>query len=555
MRLLVTRPAEDAGPLARLLEERGHQVVLEPLLDIVPCKDAELNLNGVQAVLFTSANGVRAFAELSYRRSFPVFAVGDSTAHAAAIAGFSAVESAGGDVADLAALVARKCDPKNGALLHPAASQVAGDLKGLLEKQGFEVRRAVIYEAKPRHAFSSETVRLFQDALLDGVMFFSPRTAQSFARLAVQANIKERLGGVLAFALSKAVAAPIESLGFRSVRVASSPDQDALLARIDEEPMTSEQEQTDQPQSESLPPSGDVLPQPVRSAKRTLTAFLIGGVLGIGLVAGAGALLWPMLVDALKNEMSLAEDAAPQPAQQSEALSALAARYETLSRRLVDLEAKLSAPPKGASGVQGMTPDELERLNARFLKIEQELQALSTKRDTGSSLLVAALLLREAHVNGRAFEKEIETLSQLAASDPEIVPHLTALKPLAEKGVASQESLSTRFAELKPLLLRSTMDANEDLWTGVKRRLSALITIRRIDAQAEDMPSLEGYVGRAELALSHHDLALAVAELSNLVGPAGELAKPWQADAIVHVEAEKHAEAILDLALLRSVKP
>src|ERR1700674_2648248 len=105
---LVTRPEEDAKPLAEALAGRGIATVIEPLLAIRPLPEAAEGLTkglaGVQALLFTSANGARAFAALSPRRDIGVLAVGDATATVARSLGFAAVESASGDVQDLVRL-------------------------------------------------------------------------------------------------------------------------------------------------------------------------------------------------------------------------------------------------------------------------------------------------------------------------------------------------------------------------------------------------------------------------------------------------------------------
>src|SRR4029434_1828997 len=106
MRILITRPIEDARPLADALEERGIEVLIEPLLEIRHLEDAEIDLDGVQTLLFTSANGVRAFAALSPRRDLKAFTVGDGSAEAARQAGFSNGASAHDAVAALAARVA-----------------------------------------------------------------------------------------------------------------------------------------------------------------------------------------------------------------------------------------------------------------------------------------------------------------------------------------------------------------------------------------------------------------------------------------------------------------
>ncbi len=78
MQALITRPIEDAGPLAAALAARGVTPVSEPLLAIRPRPAAAVALAGVQAVLFTSANGVRTFGRMAARRDLAVLAVGDA---------------------------------------------------------------------------------------------------------------------------------------------------------------------------------------------------------------------------------------------------------------------------------------------------------------------------------------------------------------------------------------------------------------------------------------------------------------------------------------------
>src|SRR5215472_17754964 len=101
MRALVTRPREASEALAAALASRGVEAIIEPLIE-VHYRQAALRLAGVQAIMCTSANGVRAFARSSDERRLPVFAVGEATAARARAEGFTTVWSAGGDVADLA---------------------------------------------------------------------------------------------------------------------------------------------------------------------------------------------------------------------------------------------------------------------------------------------------------------------------------------------------------------------------------------------------------------------------------------------------------------------
>lgn len=237
MKALVTRPRADAAALAQALAARGIEPVLEPLLAIRQAPDAAALLAGllpgIQALLFTSANGLRAFAQASSRRDIAVLAVGDATAQAARDAGFVDIESAEGDVADLADLVVARRDPAQGALLHAAASTVAGDLSGRLAQAGFEVRRVQLYDAIPAEALSGATTRALSQGEIGAALFFSPRTAATFVTLARRAGIADLLGASVAVALSPAVAKALAELAWRRIATAAAPNEAALFAALD----------------------------------------------------------------------------------------------------------------------------------------------------------------------------------------------------------------------------------------------------------------------------------------------------------------------------------
>jgi uroporphyrinogen-III synthase len=235
LRILVTRPREDAAPLAAALEARGHEVLLEPLLAIAPREDVDwpTGHTQAQALLVTSANGLRAFARLDRRRDLPVLAVGDASAAAARDFGFSSVASAAGDIGDLAALVAADLDPAGGPLLHPAAGKLAGDLQGLLAPRGFTVLRAVLYDALPATELSPACSRALAEGSIDAVTFFSPRSAAAFVRLIQGAGLTSACQAVAALCLSEAVAEQISELTWRRIAVAERPEMPALLARLD----------------------------------------------------------------------------------------------------------------------------------------------------------------------------------------------------------------------------------------------------------------------------------------------------------------------------------
>ncbi len=146
MRVWVTRTQPAADATAARLRALGHDPVVDPVLDVQPI-EAAIDLAGVDALAFTSRNGVEAFAALTREgRALPVFTVGDATADAARACGFTTVHSAEGDVAALAERIA---SAHPGAVLHAAAREPAGDLAGLLRKRGVAARTVAVYDTVP----------------------------------------------------------------------------------------------------------------------------------------------------------------------------------------------------------------------------------------------------------------------------------------------------------------------------------------------------------------------------------------------------------------------
>ena len=186
-----------------------------PLLAVRAIEDAPLDLEGVSALAFTSQNGVAAFAAMSPERGLPVFTVGDATAEAARGQGFRIVRSAGGALADLAALLIAEV-PRDGWLLAPGAREPAGDLP-VLASPAVRVRAVPVYETLDTGVAAPEA--------FDAVLVHSARAA-----LAVRS--RGPFAGQVAIALSAAVAGAFGDGSGLEIRVAASPDESALLEAL-----------------------------------------------------------------------------------------------------------------------------------------------------------------------------------------------------------------------------------------------------------------------------------------------------------------------------------
>ena len=79
MKVIVTRPRDQAGPLVARLEELGHEVVECPLIEIEPFEEA-VEVAGYEWVIVTSPNGASELARRARGALPKVAAVGPGTA-------------------------------------------------------------------------------------------------------------------------------------------------------------------------------------------------------------------------------------------------------------------------------------------------------------------------------------------------------------------------------------------------------------------------------------------------------------------------------------------
>jgi uroporphyrinogen-III synthase len=232
MRLLVTRPQEDAAALAATLKQLGHSTLVAPLMDVHIHDGPPLVLDGVQGVLATSANGVRALAKRTARRDIPTYAVGPQTAEAARRAGFSFVRGAEGDAAMLVEAVASWAKPDKGALLHAAGAETAVRMRQALQAKGFAVTDEILYEAVPVAKLPEKAEQALSNNALDGVLLFSPRSAKTFADLVSEAGLAKTCARLACFCISAGTAGALGTLAFARLEVAGAPNQEAMLALL-----------------------------------------------------------------------------------------------------------------------------------------------------------------------------------------------------------------------------------------------------------------------------------------------------------------------------------
>jgi len=243
-RIVITRSEPQSAPLASALRAHGAEVVLLPLIQILPplgyeqLDSALCKFTYFDWLIFTSQNAVTATAErlASLRinvRDLPpaskIAVVGKATAEAAQLAGFKIAHiGQGGTAATLVHELAFELRGRR--VLLPRSDRAASELVPRLQKFGAEVTDVIAY----RTVNTTEIDPSSREAVAhsDAILFFSPSAVHSFAALQQSSRLEALADGVVVGAIG-----PITSIALRNAEMrchfqTSEPSVEEIVATL-----------------------------------------------------------------------------------------------------------------------------------------------------------------------------------------------------------------------------------------------------------------------------------------------------------------------------------
>lgn len=219
--ILITRPEPEAGRFAERLGAvcgQEAEVLCAPVMRIVLVGKLP-SLRGDEVLIFTSRHGVAGFCQLTARRDFTCYAVGEATAVAARARGLTAI-ACGGDAGALLDRIAR--DAVEGPFLHLRGAHVAAEIAGTLQAAGHEASDAVVYDQQVQ-ALSPAAHRVLTGKAPVILPLMSPRSGRLFFEQA--GHIRAPL---LVAAISRRAAEAVPDGAAHELCIAEMPDAGAM---------------------------------------------------------------------------------------------------------------------------------------------------------------------------------------------------------------------------------------------------------------------------------------------------------------------------------------
>lgn len=233
MRVLITRPRENTAFLVNRLKDLGHQVTIDPLIEVIPLTPDLPPLSSFQAVVTTSQQAIRHLSTLTPLRDFPLWCVGSESAKVARDFGFQTIHEAEGSAKDLIIKLTEAIDPLSKKIvLHASGDVIRVDVVEALAKRGISAERIILYKTTEASTFSPETFHALKSNILDAALFYSPRTGRIFQNLCRLSKLEDHCKTLLAICLSDSIKSAIQDLPWRKIQIAKKTTTDDLLMTL-----------------------------------------------------------------------------------------------------------------------------------------------------------------------------------------------------------------------------------------------------------------------------------------------------------------------------------
>jgi uroporphyrinogen-III synthase len=233
MHVLITRPRSDGESLKAKFEQLGWRATLEPLIEIVPNAIARSDIQDAGTLIATSRNALRSLAAspaLQAALARPLLAVGPGTAALARQLGFKDIVEGDGTGVSLVPEIVRLSKTNARTFIHLAGDVLAFDLAAALASERIPIRALTVYRSIAARTFTPQVAEALRNGDIDVVALMSPRTAETWARLAGSLSPSVDFSALTYACLSENVAKALSvRLPAQNIVIADRPNLDELF--------------------------------------------------------------------------------------------------------------------------------------------------------------------------------------------------------------------------------------------------------------------------------------------------------------------------------------
>lgn len=235
-KILIPRPKEQGDATALELKEFGYDCLVEPMLQYQKMDFDLPEWRIYDGIIITSLNALLSLDILALKKQIhpktKFFCVGEKTPHMLKSHGIKGIGPYAQNAQNLADILwgDKKLSKKR--FLYLRGVHASTNLPALLKNEGAQVDELIVYDMPPVTTLSASALYHLKTHTLQGVLFFSTRTAQTFLNLIDQHDLTKPLQNMKVLCLSQSIADHVRPYKWKGVHYADTPDIETMFNLI-----------------------------------------------------------------------------------------------------------------------------------------------------------------------------------------------------------------------------------------------------------------------------------------------------------------------------------
>tara|TARA_Y100000590_G_scaffold456766_1_gene607998 strand:+ start:5580 stop:6275 length:696 start_codon:yes stop_codon:yes gene_type:complete len=231
MKIIITRPIDDSKKIQELIEVKGYETIINPLLEIEYFNE-EIDLTGYKNLIFTSRHAVRALKRSNYPiEDKNIFVSGQSTYEEVLDLGIDNICMPFANVHELIRYLSNYHKAKKASMIYIRGKDISISLIGIKELESINIKEKILYIAHKRCIINTQVIKDLNNNHPFIAIFYSKRTAKIFLEAIENLQLSNKTSIIMAYCLSKDISDIFRCAGIRS-EYAKIPTNEGILSLI-----------------------------------------------------------------------------------------------------------------------------------------------------------------------------------------------------------------------------------------------------------------------------------------------------------------------------------
>ena len=214
--IIVLRAQDRARCLETLLTSNGYNVIIEPVIKIIPYKYIPTDFKKVDAIMLTSVNSVKILNKHINKNiiiNIKAYCVGKITEKWAETSGFNCIKTNAYSGKTLEKAILKDAIHFKKKIIIYGGESIAHNPIPAFEKKGINYERIILYKTSPIKKLSNNCKHHILNSKVSHILFYSPNIAKTFLTLTKNYNFSD----ITAICLGKQIENILEKYNWKRI--------------------------------------------------------------------------------------------------------------------------------------------------------------------------------------------------------------------------------------------------------------------------------------------------------------------------------------------------